>query len=288
MSDVSVALATDAETPACLALLPDLHNLDAEFLIARQDGALAGAAGLVWRHRRTAAGFPLEVEVLPDRRRRGVGRALVAAALRLAQGEAPGLWSRRPLEAGSTAAAFAEACGFRERGREHHFIAEVAKVSAYVAPLVAKLKARGHIPARARIVALKDAPPVDAAWLISAEFGGGPGAALAVLAGRAGGGIDLERSRAVMDGDQLAGVVFGRGGDDMAIVEGSIVAPAWRKGWANALITDAVLAVARDGGFDRFRFHCGEEVLDTMRLAERAEAVLERTAAWYYAEAASS
>jgi GNAT superfamily N-acetyltransferase len=280
---LTVARATEAEAPACIALLPALRETAAEFLIARLDGELAGAAGIIWRNRREGDGFPLDIEVLPARRRRGVGRALAAAAEASMAGEAAGLWSQRRLETGSDAAAFAEACGFAARRRERYFRAEVARVAELATPLMARLRARGHIPEDVRILPLREASLEEVGWLVSAEFGGGPGSALHFLR-RAGetGGVDLDRSRVVMQGERMAAVALARWGDDGASLEAAVVAPAWRHGWANAALIEAIAAVGLDGGVREFRFHCGEDVLDTMQLAAKTAAVCEKTAALYY------
>src|SRR5258708_7744717 len=96
MSTVSVGPASEAEAVACLALLPEVPPSPAEFLIARQDGRLAGAAAVVWRSWAKPGGFPVRVHVLPTMRRQGVGRRLMTEAVGLATGEAEGLWSLEP------------------------------------------------------------------------------------------------------------------------------------------------------------------------------------------------
>ncbi|MBW8814482.1 MAG: GNAT family N-acetyltransferase [Caulobacterales bacterium] len=283
MSTVTVELAGEAQAPACLALLPTLRQPPAELLIARRGGQLVGAAGVVWRHRREGEGFPLEVTVLPAARRQGVGRRLVEAAEALVRGEAPGLWSHGALDEASEAAAFARACGFVVRRREHHFRADVGRAVDYVKPVVTRLRERGHIPTDARIAPLRETPLDEVGWLVSAEFGGGPEAALGFLQGSAGAGaLDLDRSLAVMQGDRVAGVVLARLDGDCPLIEAAIVAPAWRNGWANAVLLEAITAVGQAGGTETFRFHCDEQVLSSMQLAEKTGAAREATAADFY------
>jgi GNAT superfamily N-acetyltransferase len=280
MPPVSVALARESEAPACLALLRDLRRGPAEFLIARRGVQLAGAAAVVWRDRRDDdGGFPLVVQVTPAFRRQGVGRRLVEAAAALVRGESVGLCSDGALEEGSEAAAFALACGFQPTVRIHDFRAEVGRVVAYAAPLVARLRARGHVPQAARIVPLDEAPLDEVAWLVSAQFGGGPQGAEALL--RDGRLAEPARSVAVMDGERVAGVVLGRWDADGPAVEGAIVAPGWRRGWANAVLVEAIAALGVRSGAAEFRFRCRDDALDTMQLAARIGAVPERTGAVY-------
>lgn len=281
MSGVSITLATEREIAAGMALTPQLQGLPTEFLIARRGEALIGAAGVVWRDKREAAGFPIVVEVLEAERRRGVGRRLVDAALALVRGEGDGLWSHNALEDGSPAAAFAAATGFSPQKRVLYFQAEVARVTDYVKPMIARLRARGHVPEGARIVPLGEAPPQEVGWLVSAAFGGGPGGAAAYL--RSTPMVEPDHSLAVMDGDEVAGVVLGRVDPQRGpTVEVATVAPRWRQGWANAVLTEAIADLGLRAGASQFRFHCDEDVLATMQLAARIEAVRERTAALYY------
>ena len=112
MTDFRISRAGPEALPACLALLEPIAHPEAVPWDARgADGALAGAAGVLWRSKGRPPGFPLWVHVLPDRRRRGVGRALLAAAAEAARGEAPALLAAAMLDLAGEGAAFAAACG---------------------------------------------------------------------------------------------------------------------------------------------------------------------------------
>src|SRR6478735_863277 len=170
-----------SEQAACLALLPEFWNMPAELIAAREDGALVGAAGLIWESWAEPAGFRMSLHVLPDSRRRGIGRALVEAADTLIRGETDGLWSLRPLEEEAPAARFLRACGFDARKRNVHYEAEVATFHGHVARLVDRLRRAGHIPEGARTISLREAPLEEVAWLVASEFPGGPAQTLARL-----------------------------------------------------------------------------------------------------------
>ena len=280
MSTISVAPATEAEAPAALALIGQAFEPGLELLVARRDGEVAGAAGVSWRHARKLAGFGLSVGVRPRHRRRGVGRMLVSAAADLTTGEAQGLWSRSPLDEGSDAAAFAAACGFGAQLIEHHFCAE-RQGAETLAPMIEWFMKSQAIPPLARTLPLRDAPVEEAAWLLSAEFGEGPAAALARLRyeGQTG-AIDLDESTAVMDGDELAGFYLASLRDGVLTVEVVVVAPPWRGGWANMLLMNAMLS--RRDTARALRFRCADDVTFTLKAAHRMKAVRERVTAYYF------
>ncbi len=287
MHGISVRPATEAEAPACLALLPHALAPEVELFIARLDGAFAGAAALIWRGWSQPSGFPLAVEVLPQARRRGVGRALVAAARERARGEAAGLWSLRGVPLEGPAASFLLACGFAPARVHRHFIADVDALADHLQPRVERLRRGGRTPEGARVVPLAQAPLDELGWMLSAEFGGGPMTALHNARRRAGEGSRSERSLAAMDGDRVVGVLFCRVKDGVGVIDAWVTAPGWRGGWATPLMLDEVVRRGRADGFRDFRFFCDETVSATMKLARRCGAV--ETAAdalFYYAASA--
>jgi len=282
MSRISVSPATEAEAPAALALIGRTFEPGLELLVARQGGELAGAAGVSWRHPRKVAGFGLSVCVRPSQRRRGVGRALLRAAADLTAGETPGLWSQLPVDEGSAAAAFAEACGFAARLREHHFCFD-AVGAAKVIGSIEQFLSRRRTAETAKVVPLRDAPLEEAAWLLSAEFGDGPGATLARLRAEAQTGvIDLDRSSAVMADSRLAAFSLAALHEDVLRIEAIVVAPQWRGGWASMLLLNALVVEGRRAGATAVRFHCTDEALFTLKLARRLDATCERVTAYYF------
>ncbi|HZZ69837.1 MAG TPA: GNAT family N-acetyltransferase [Phenylobacterium sp.] len=290
MSSLTVSRATEAEAPACLALLPQAHQMPAEFLIAKQDGRLAGAAALMWRSWATPSGFPVSVQVLAEHRRQGVGRRLLGDAVAWASGEADGLWSLEPQALEGPAAAFLDACGFRLARRQRHFEADVKALRDNVAPALARLRRHGRIPADARVVPLAEAPLEEVGWLVSAQFGGGPFRALQNLRRRVTQrGISTgDLSQVVLHGDKVVGVILARLDHGVAVIDGRIVAPGARGDWAGALQLDAVLGHGPRFGLKTFRFHCDDDVRDTLSLARRSNArELAQKGLFYYALSAA-
>jgi len=282
MSSIVVQPAAECEAPACLALLPEARGTAAEFLIARLDGALAGAAAVVWRSWSEPPGFPLSIQVVPALRRRGVGRALLAAAAELANGETDGLWSLGALDEAGPAADFLRACGFSARRRQFEFAGDIGATHRQLDPLLTRLRARNRVSPDARIMPLSEAPMGEAAWLVSAELGGGPVRMLEALRQGTSNADGQDRSLAMMDGDQLAAVLIGRVDGGVLEVAGRVVAPAWRNGWVNVMLMHDMADRALADGLRGVRYHCDDSVADTISLARKVGAVQTRTAAHFY------
>jgi len=288
VSDLFVAPATEEALPACFALLPMLADPDAIVFAARDgEGSLAGAAGLTWRSWNSPPGFPVWVHVLPDRRRQGLGRALLAELIRQGEGELDQLWAAQPIAEASDAAAFARACGFKPERRQLFFEADARTFLTQIARTVDLLRRRGRVPEEAKLVRIDQVAIDDLAHLIASEFRTAPPRLLEMLRrsvasepSRAP--IDRLQSRVLLMDGQVAGALLSRRtGENSAHIVCNVVAPAWRKGWANAALLDGFTRGTVEAGCTRIGFDCGEDVHDTIGLAARSEADHIRTDAWF-------
>jgi GNAT superfamily N-acetyltransferase len=286
MEEIEVALAAEHEARACLSLLPEAVGLPVELLIAKVGGVMAGAGAIFWQNWTKPAGFPTLVHVLPERRLRGVGRALVAFADDLAAEDTDGLWSFKPLDHDVPAVGFLIALGFAARTRQHYFECGIQTLLDYLAPLIARNEARRGSGASFEIVPLGDVALDEVGWLISSELGGGPLSAQHNLhqrvGGRGPGQVGPDRSQVAVAGDKIAGAILWRIDDGVAVVDARVTAPAWRIGALSLQLLVAALLRGRADGLTAARFHCDETVTDTMRLAKRCNAVETAQTALYY------
>lgn len=282
MKDIHVTPAREHEAPACLALLPEVLGVPAEFLIARKNGEFAGAAGVVWANWAEPAGFNMAVTVLGSARRQGVGRALVAAAVELANGETDGLWSLRPTPVGSEAAGFLEACGFKALKREYYFQVGVSNLLDTILPIAERHRASGRIPEGAEVVYLSDTevPIEEIGWLIAREFNNSP--ILHVDALRRRREDKKDASMVALFNGELAGVLLGRNENNIAVVDVRVVAKRWRPGWPNLLMLEKGLLLAKADGRRGVKFYCDETVTDTISLARRGKGEETDLKARYY------
>ena len=246
-------------------------------LVARDGhGELAGVAAVAWTAYGAPPGFPAWIEVAERARRRGCGRALAAAALADCAGEAlrvHGWDALAPDEAGSS---FAAAIGASVRRRLVHFLAHAAPFLAMIEPVVERLRARGTIPPTARIVPLAEAPLPEVARLVSATFGNRYDTALAAARHDGDGGYDRARSVVLTIDERVEGALLFTWTGGVPAIDVNVVAPAWRRTWANALMLEQATRNGLAAGAERFAFHCDDDVRDTMNLARRVHAAVTR------------
>ncbi|HEY2050034.1 MAG TPA: GNAT family N-acetyltransferase [Caulobacteraceae bacterium] len=267
--------ATDAESRACLALLPELAGGQPELLIARRGGELAGAAGLIWRVRPDPKGFPLSIHVVPAHRRQGVARRLFDAAVSLVVNETNGLWSPMILDGDDAAVGFARACGFTPHRERRDFEAPLEALLSHLRPMLDRLHARG-LGDEPVIVPLEAAAREEVTWLVTAELGGDPVRVLNSL-----GHQGVDGMVALVDG-RAAGTILWTTDGDLAKVEARVVATPYRGGPLNLRLLEAGLLAGAAQGLTRLAFYCDDTVRDTLKLAQRCAATQTSVGSLYY------
>ena len=276
VSDIVVRPARDVEMRACRLLLPATFTATAapEMLVAAGEGGVLGAAAIGWFHLRAdpAACFPVLVHVIPQARRHGVGRALIAAALAHCGAEADGLRTWFPVAEESEASSFLLAAGFAPYRRMLFFEAEGATFHAMVERIRAGLERAGRIGAASRIGALREAPAEAVAALLADDFPAPAWEILRRLGSAVPDAFDLERSVALFVDGQLAGALLYSWNDGAPSIDALAVAPAFRGTSAVVLLLEAATRNGLEGGASRFTFSCDEGNRDTTNLARRCGA----------------
>jgi GNAT superfamily N-acetyltransferase len=276
MFELTVKPAQPHEEPFAGALLADLYGRPMIPHVARIANASVGAVAIDWVNREPDARFALHVHVLPAFRRQGIGRRIVDHVAAMVAGETDALRSYGAFEEESERAAFARACGFTPAKRHLHFRMDGAPLVANLEGLLARLEARGRVPETLRIVPAREAPQDDLAMLLAASLGTLQPrlAGLLAMAAQAHDGIDLDKSVAVMDGDVLAGALVYRWNDGAPVIEGNVVAPAYRAGPVNLMQLLAATRNGLAGGATAFTYICDETVTDSVNLARRGGGTL--------------
>ena len=96
------------------------------FVVAWVDGHPVATMDLLVFTQENPHLLELEINVLPEFRRRGIGRALHEEALRLADGRTTFLGeAHEPIDGGAAAPRFAEALGYSSVHREHHLVLDL-------------------------------------------------------------------------------------------------------------------------------------------------------------------
>lgn len=285
---LEVARARSEEVAACVAMIPHMANPATIWLTARDGDRFVGAAGIGWTMIGDPAGFPVWAEVMPDARRRRYGTALLAAAAELAGEEADGLWTAQMFGADPAIDGFLAANGFAPAQRTLYFRVPLAPFVEELARVVTLLRRRGRIPSSARIVPAGQVDRTELSHMIGNALSTGPSRIQGLLAQAAlEGEGDLAGSQALLDGDRLAGALLCRLADpDRVVILSNVVAPAWRRGWANALLLEATSRGMLARGASLFDFDCDESVRDSINLATRGGGLLTGTRTrtrWYQA-----
>jgi len=276
----SIRGAEPSEMRACRMLLPETFgpsNAPEALVSFSRCGELAGAATIGWQAVGDPAAFLVAVHVVPAYRKQGLGRALVDAAAVLVKGEVSFLQPWKALREDSETAAFCLRSGFTVHHRILHFLGEAEKMEAMLATYREKLDRSGYIPDGARVVKLPDAPAAEVANLVGREFHNNPERMQARLEGRVGKPPDPQRSVVLLlDGLVVGAQLVSIAADGIPEVEGNVVIPSLRRGWANLLLTHEGTRTGVLHGSRQFRFFCDDRVIDTVNLARRSGA--ERTA----------
>ena len=274
------------ERLAWRTLLPTLTH-DAASTIVRvavetgTGGRVVGAAAVgLDGGLRVKGGAPLDVNVIPPCRRRGVGRRLVdAVATAASGGGVAALYSWPWFDGDADARAWLQV-GFGPWQHRYDYETRIDDAIEGVRPVYERLRDRGRIPASARVLPLRDAPIRAVAELHVRCLGGTLAMVMSLLDGSAADGFDPNIS--VVAVDEHGGVIGlglvrdegDRGGwtfDSMAIREDA------RGRWVMPLMRHEQLHRARAAGIEKVRYFALDQHHDTRAGAERLGARLLRT-----------
>jgi len=165
---------------------------------------------------------------------------------------------------------FFMANGFASRGRM--WVAQIAVESALsaLAPLRERLVTAGRVPASAHIALPADAPLEEAArlcaahmeteWSVHSAF-----FRASVYAKK------TENSSILMVDGRVVGLLIAEGtpGVEFARVTAHVIAPEYRRGWANIFLLTAAVERAAELGVRTVRFEALGDNLDTVNLIRR-------------------
>jgi len=151
------------------------------------------------------------------------------------------------------------------------FSAPVAQYAALLGALAQRLRARGAVPASARLVSIAEAP-VGAILQMQLDFLGGNAGVLAERLRESGPTpFDPRFSVVALDGDQPVGFVLTcLSSPTSVLVESRIIAPSHRRGWVNVLIMAEAASRGAMAGIETVCFAARDTNEDTRRLARRA------------------
>jgi GNAT superfamily N-acetyltransferase len=277
---IAVRPATDPERRGCRMLLPESSAWawPAEYLVAMSDSPrqLLGAIAYAPALHPDGPAWLISLRVVRAARRGGIGARLVDALIDLAR-------SRRirslvcPVDSGSDAAAapFLLSRGFRVSRTLTTFEEDIDldDYEPIVRSVCERLEARGRVPEGLRVVPLAESPLDLVSRLYAANLGGTIEVLEAFLRGSlARGGLE-ESYTLILDGKVLGLKLMEPAGPAIE-VHAKIVAPEYRRGWANAIIARELVRRLRALGRNRVRFSAADEARDTLNFAARYPSVV--------------
>jgi GNAT superfamily N-acetyltransferase len=277
-----------AELAACRALLPGSFAAgmpEARVAVVESPYRLLGAATLAeYAGRDGAIGWDVALRVVKPERRQGVGTRLVEALAEAAASRSvSALRVRAEPSEHPEAGPFLLAAGFARRERRFHFEADLSATREILGAYIDRMREEGWIPPEARVVPLCEAPLEGFARLMEEHFRHGNEAEDVLGRWR----LRLERdeithSPAVLVGETPAALLVGENpSGDCFRVLAEVVAPAYRKSWASALLLSAAADTALRMGGRTYRFDCTPDERDTIRNARRFGARTTRTVDTY-------
>jgi GNAT superfamily N-acetyltransferase len=239
------------------------------------------AAGAVWSvtTRSHPPTVPCALHVAAPWRRQGIGKQLVEVMARNADGwGAKALGSRAPVQRGSPEHQGWQWLGFADSTIMRSYTADIAAALTRHMELYDWCVASGRVPPGART--FRPAPEhAEAIARLNAQGLGGM--AWHLLQGyRTAAGTPSDVSMAVADGDRIVGFILTRAiSDETLHVHSHVIAPAYRQGWAQAMLHHDFMRWVSGLGYRRFTFEAGEVHTVTRKTAKRIGATLlaERT-----------
>ena len=277
---VSVRAAADHEARACRLLLPEMFDAHQapELLVAvlhdkeaPEKSRLVGAAGIAPGYG-PGRGSALLVHVTPSFRRRGVGRALIEAAVASCRGRSAVLRALRPVPEESQAAQFLAACGFERIDRIVHFEVDGLPFYADILAVRQRLESHRRIPQNARIVKLCDADPDAVTDLVCRSIETSRAYVRSRFRRDCANPYDTQNSVVLKVDDEVRGALIYNWSGGAPMIEVRAVDSSLRGSWANALMLEEATRNAKERGALRFRFFASDKLTETMSLARRAHA----------------
>ena len=273
-------------------LLPQLRGGAASFVaIGGQDQQVIGAAAMTQSCRtQPHCGPGIAIEVIAPCRRQGIATALLTHLEKAARQafDAQALYAAARVEDGSEAMQGWRWLGFEaiEKVEDHEL--PTARFESELGPLVDRMRAKGRIPADARIIPLYEANAAAVLQLHLDQMGGDRRELYRKIRGQGVGAFHPRYSRVLLVDGRVKGCILAhRAAADVAAVDANILDPSIRGGWANVWLKLEATRGAVRLGIKTFRFTTFDHYSDTRRFTERLGGVTTRTTYLMYRPIAS-
>ena len=253
-------------------LLPEMRDAAAAFVaVDGEHQLLIGAAAVTRSYRpQPLAGPGAAVCVIEPCRRHGIGSSLAQSLVSAVHGAgAQALYAAMRVEEGSEAMRGWEWLGFTPRETVEEHVLPIEQSEPRLGPLVDRMRARGRIPASARVIPLYQANLPAVLQLHLDHMGGDRSDLDRKLRGHGPGAFLTRHSRVLLVDEQVKGCILGhRTGKNTVTVDANIVEPNLRGGWANAWLKLEAFRGAPPG-VKEFRFTSFDHYADTRSFTKK-------------------
>lgn len=255
-------------------LLPELRNGAAYFVAVENEQQLViGAAGMTQTCRATPnIGPGVAVEVIEACRGHGVATSLLAKLENAAHQffAATALYAAKRVEPGSVEMQGWEWLGFKADDSVEEHVLPIEEFETRLGPILDRMRAKGRIPAAARIIPLYEANHAAVLQLHLDLMGGDRGELYRKLRSKGPAAFHPRYSRVLLIDERVRGCVLAhRESKHTARVDAVIVDPAWRGGWANIWLKLEASRRAVRLGIKEFTFTSFEHYADTRSFTEK-------------------
>jgi ribosomal protein S18 acetylase RimI-like enzyme len=226
------------------------------------------------------------LRVIRTHRRQGIGLRLLDLVIDRARSRGiPSFVSHVDSNSGPEAAAFLQAAGFHPVQTVTTFEGDLDldRYEADFRPIYDRLEARGKIPADAAIVSLGEAPLDQVSRLYTNNLGDTiDGVEIFIRHGLGMG--RLAATFTLMVGGRVIGLHLLDIHQSIVELHAKIVAPEYRAGWANALLTREFVRRLRESGTHRVRYSAADHVTYSLKFAKRQSIAIVNVATQFIRE----
>jgi GNAT superfamily N-acetyltransferase len=278
----TICPARTQDARALRMLLPEVRGGAAYFVsIENLSQHVIGAAAMTQSCRTQPQSGPgIAIEVIAPYRRQGIATGLLMnienAARQLFGARA--LYAATRVEESSKAMQGWQWLGFEaiEKVEEHEL--PTARFESELCPLIDRMRAKGRIPADARIIPLYEANAAAVLQLHLDQLGGDRRELYRKIRGQGAGAFHPRYSRVLLVDGRVKGCILAhRASAEVAAVDANILEPSIRGGWANVWLKLEATRGAIRLGIKTFRFTTFDHYSDTRRFTDRLGGSTTRT-----------
>jgi GNAT superfamily N-acetyltransferase len=287
VSVFSIRAARPEDAKAFRMLLPGAAKaLDFRLVVeAGSPNCIVAAAGLTAAQRpKPFVGPGVALHVIKPYRRQGIGGSLISRLIAEATSRGSlALYATQKVDADGDEMRGWTWLGFSPCETVEHHELPLDQFEPRLAPLCARMRKQGRIPASAQIIPLYEADLEAVTQLHLAQLGGDAATLMRRLCGEGPDAFSARYSRILLvDGRVMGFILAHRASRDVAHVDANVVEPSLRGGWANIWLKLEATRGAISIGVKTFVFTTFDHYADTRSFTEKLQGTTVRTTVLMY------